>query len=33
MHISGGLRSEEANGAAWEAGRGALVGAAKVRAG
>lgn len=29
MHISGGLKSEEANGAAWEAGRGAVAGAAK----
>ncbi|CZR59119.1 uncharacterized protein PAC_09011 [Phialocephala subalpina] len=29
MHTSGGLRSEEANGAAWEGGRGALVGAVK----
>ena len=30
MHNSGGLRYEEASGAAWEGGRGALVGAAKV---
>lgn len=30
MHTSGGLSSEEANGAAWEAGRGAVAGAAKV---
>jgi len=30
MHTSGGLRSEEANAAAWEGGRGAAVGAAKV---
>ncbi|EKD14893.1 imidazoleglycerol-phosphate dehydratase [Drepanopeziza brunnea f. sp. 'multigermtubi' MB_m1] len=29
MHTSGGLRSEEASDAAWEAGRGAVVGAAK----
>ncbi|KAH8600930.1 hypothetical protein B0O99DRAFT_681788 [Bisporella sp. PMI_857] len=29
MHVSGGLKSEEANDAAWEAGRGALVGATK----
>jgi hypothetical protein len=30
MHSSGGLRYEEASGAAWEGGRGAAVGAAKV---
>lgn len=30
MHQTGGLRNEEANAAAWEAGRGALVGGAKV---
>jgi hypothetical protein len=30
MHTSGGLKSEEANGAAWAAGRGAVAGAAKV---
>lgn len=30
MHISGGLDSEESNAAAWEAGRGAVAGAAKV---
>ncbi|PBP17577.1 imidazoleglycerol-phosphate dehydratase [Diplocarpon rosae] len=29
MHISGGLRSEEATDAAWEGCRGAVVGAAK----
>ncbi|CAL3965726.1 unnamed protein product [Diplocarpon coronariae] len=29
MHTSGGLRSEEATDAAWEGGRGAVVGAAK----
>ncbi|KAF8865963.1 hypothetical protein BDZ45DRAFT_380226 [Acephala macrosclerotiorum] len=29
MHTSGGLRSEEANGAAWEGGKGALYGAVK----
>jgi hypothetical protein len=30
MHTSGGLKSDEANSAAWEAGRGAVAGAAKV---
>ena len=30
MHTSGGLSSEEASSAAWEAGRGAVAGAAKV---
>jgi hypothetical protein len=30
MHSSGGLKSDEANSAAWEAGRGAVIGAAKV---
>ena len=30
MHTSGGLRSEEASDAAWEGGRGAVAGAAKV---
>jgi hypothetical protein len=30
MHNSGGLRSEEANNAAWEGGKGAVAGAAKV---
>ena len=30
MHTSGGLRSDEANDAAWEGGRGAVAGAAKV---
>ncbi|KAI9646598.1 hypothetical protein NHQ30_004593 [Ciborinia camelliae] len=29
MHQTGGLRNEEANAAAWEAGRGALAGGAK----
>ncbi|PSS10584.1 hypothetical protein M430DRAFT_21938 [Amorphotheca resinae ATCC 22711] len=29
MHTSGGLRSEEANTAAWEGGRGFVVGATK----
>ncbi|KAG4419444.1 hypothetical protein IFR04_007401 [Cadophora malorum] len=29
MHTSGGLRSDEANDAAWEGGRGAVAGAAK----
>ncbi|QSZ30685.1 hypothetical protein DSL72_000243 [Monilinia vaccinii-corymbosi] len=29
MHQTGGLRSKEANDAAWEAGRGALIGGAK----
>jgi len=29
MHTSGGLRSEEASTAAWEGGRGAVVGATK----
>jgi hypothetical protein len=31
MPTSGGLTSDEANSAAWEAGRGAVAGAAKVR--
>jgi hypothetical protein len=30
MPSSGGLKSDEANSAAWEAGRGAVVGATKV---
>lgn len=30
MRSSGGLRNEEATGAAWEAGRGAVAGAARV---
>lgn len=30
MHQTGGLRNEEASAAAWEAGRGALAGGAKV---
>lgn len=30
MHQTGGLRNEEANVAAWEAGKGAAVGGAKV---
>lgn len=30
MHQTGGLRNEEANAAAWEAGKGAAVGGAKV---
>ena len=30
MRSTGGLGSEEADGAAWEGGRGAVVGAAKV---
>jgi hypothetical protein len=30
MHNSVGLRSEEANNAAWEGGKGAVAGAAKV---
>jgi len=30
MRSSGGLKSEEASGAAWEAARGAAIGAAKV---
>lgn len=30
MHTSGGLRSDEASEAAWEGGRGAVSGAAKV---
>lgn len=30
MHSTGGLKNEEASGAAWEAGRGAFAGAAKV---
>jgi len=30
MRASGGLKSEEADNAAWEAGRGAVAGAAKV---
>ncbi|ESZ91971.1 hypothetical protein SBOR_7628 [Sclerotinia borealis F-4128] len=29
MHQTGGLRSEEANAAAWEGGRGAVAGSAK----
>jgi hypothetical protein len=31
MPTSGGLTSDEANSAAWEAGRGAVAGAVKVR--
>lgn len=31
MKTHGSLRDEEATGAAWEAGRGAVVGATKVR--
>jgi len=31
MRTSGGLQSVEANSAAWEGGRGALIGAAKVK--
>jgi hypothetical protein len=30
MHTHGGLKSEEASEAAWEGGRGAVVGATKV---
>ncbi|CCD51746.1 hypothetical protein BofuT4_uP020520.1 [Botrytis cinerea T4] len=30
MHQTGGLRNEEANAAAWEAGKGAAVGGAKI---
>ncbi|KAM0135943.1 hypothetical protein ACHAO1_004772 [Botrytis cinerea] len=30
MHQTGGLRNEEANAAAWEAGKGAAVGGAKM---
>lgn len=31
MRASGGLKSEDADNAAWEAGKGAVVGATKVR--
>ncbi|KAM0144718.1 hypothetical protein ACHAP3_000751 [Botrytis cinerea] len=31
MHQTGGLRNEEANAAAWEAGKGAAVGGAKFK--
>lgn len=30
MHNTGGLQSEEAEHAAWEGGRGAVIGASKV---
>jgi hypothetical protein len=30
MHTSGGLKNDEANSAAWEAGKGAVAGAVKV---
>ena len=30
MRSTGGLKSDEANDAAWEGGRGAFIGAAKV---
>lgn len=30
MHTTGGLKNDDADGAAWEAGRGAVSGAAKV---
>jgi hypothetical protein len=30
QHTTGGLKSEDADGAAWEAGKGAVIGASKV---
>jgi hypothetical protein len=31
QHTTGGLKSEDADTAAWEAGKGAVIGASKVR--